>query len=94
MSEKRCCYWVTGLLVGGLVGAVAGLLFAPKSGKETREELCIKAKDVSMRLKDEYEAAIEKSKSAYNALLTRLEELEARAEQKAKEISPLFRKHE
>jgi gas vesicle protein len=28
-------FW-TGVLVGGIVGAVAGVLFAPKSGEETR----------------------------------------------------------
>ena len=28
-----------GLLVGALVGAAAGILFAPKSGKQTREDL-------------------------------------------------------
>jgi gas vesicle protein len=28
---------VTGLLAGALIGTVAGLLFAPKSGKATRE---------------------------------------------------------
>jgi gas vesicle protein len=27
------------LLLGGVIGAAAGLLFAPKSGKETREQL-------------------------------------------------------
>jgi gas vesicle protein len=64
MSEKKCCCWVTGLLVGGITGVVVGLLFAPKSGKETREELCLKAKDVSLRLKDDYDAALEKSKNA------------------------------
>jgi gas vesicle protein len=32
-------------LLGGLVGAVLGLLFAPRSGRETREMLASKAED-------------------------------------------------
>ena len=29
----------TGLLMGGIIGAVLGLLFAPQSGEKTREQL-------------------------------------------------------
>lgn len=86
MSENRCCYWVRGLLVGGLIGVIAGLLCAPKSGKETREELSVKTDEISARIKDEYGTALDKSKAAYDNLLARLRELEARAEKKAKEI--------
>ena len=32
-----------GLAVGALVGAVAGILTAPKSGEETRKDLKLKA---------------------------------------------------
>lgn len=31
---------VTGALIGGILGGVAGLLMAPKSGKELREDIC------------------------------------------------------
>jgi gas vesicle protein len=86
MSENRCCHWMHGLFVGALVGAVVGLLWAPKSGKETREELSMKANDIAAQIKDEYGAALEKSKMAYDSLLVRLKELEARAEKKAKEL--------
>lgn len=86
MSENRCCHWMQGLFIGALVGAVVGLLCAPKSGKETREELSIKATDIAAQIKDEYGAALEKSKTAYDSLLGRLKELESRAEKKVKEI--------
>jgi gas vesicle protein len=75
-----------GLFIGALAGVVVGILCAPKSGKETREDLSLKANEFAAQLKDEYGAALEKSKMAYDNLLVRLKELEARAEKKSKEI--------
>ncbi|OPY05154.1 MAG: YtxH-like protein [Syntrophaceae bacterium PtaB.Bin038] len=86
MSDNRCGDWLKGLLIGGLVGVVVGLLYAPKSGRETRDELSDKAKDIAGKLKEEYDVAFEKSKSAYENLLKKLKEVEARAERKAREI--------
>ena len=37
-----------GALFGGIIGVVAGLLFAPKSGKETREDI----RKCSLEMKD------------------------------------------
>lgn len=42
---------VLGLLAGLAAGAVLGVLFAPKKGKETRDELSKKAKDLSDTIK-------------------------------------------
>jgi gas vesicle protein len=86
MSEHKCGDWAKGLLIGGLVGVIMGLLYAPKSGKETRDELSDKAKDVASKLKDDYDVALEKSKSAYENLLKKLKEVEAKAEKKAQEM--------
>ena len=35
-----------GLIVGGLIGAAFGVLYAPKSGKETRETICNSAEEL------------------------------------------------
>jgi len=86
MSENKYCDLVSGLLIGVFVGVIAGLFYAPKSGRETREELSGKAKDVASRLKSEYEDALEKSKITYDKLLVRLRELEEKAERKAKDL--------
>jgi len=75
-----------GLLIGSLVGIIVGMLYAPKSGRETRDELSEKAKDIAGKLKDEYDVAFEKSKTAYENLLKKLKEVEAKAEKKAREI--------
>jgi gas vesicle protein len=55
---------LTGLLIGGLIGAAFGILFAPKSGKETREDIFRTGKrnELFSITKEEYEKAIEKSK--------------------------------
>lgn len=52
-SEKNVLVSVlAGIGIGVLVGAVAGLLLAPKSGQETRDELSKALKDLSDRVSD------------------------------------------
>jgi gas vesicle protein len=48
--------FATGLLIGGLVGAAAALLYAPKKGNELRDDLrdsSMKLKERTMQMKDE-----------------------------------------
>lgn len=47
---------VVALLAGLAVGAVLGVLFAPNSGKETRERLSDKALDLADNVKDGFHA--------------------------------------
>ena len=47
-------YLLAGFGLGALIGAIAGLLFAPKSGAETREELATKLKDLKQKTEDWY----------------------------------------
>ncbi len=46
MSVSR---FLAGFVVGGAIGAVAGILLAPKSGEETRKLLADSAQDVARR---------------------------------------------
>ncbi|MGB3262698.1 MAG: YtxH domain-containing protein [Microcoleus sp.] len=39
MSSKRSGFFIGGVLVGSAIGAVTGLLMAPRTGKETRQIL-------------------------------------------------------
>lgn len=73
---------VKGLVVGGLIGAAIGILFAPKSGRETREELSRKTDELLEKAKQEYEIAAEKSKAAYEAAVDKLKNAEGTAEEK------------
>jgi gas vesicle protein len=63
-----------GLMIGGLVGAAAALLTAPKSGEETRTLI----KDKSIELRDR---AVEVSQDARNKAEEALEEARTRADE-------------
>jgi len=78
---------VKGLVVGGLIGAAIGILFAPKSGKETRQDLANKADEMLAKAKEEYARAAEKSKAAYDAALVRLKDAEGAARERVDEIA-------
>ena len=38
---------LSGLAIGTLIGGIAGVLFAPKAGKETQQEIAEKVKDAA-----------------------------------------------
>ena len=45
-STKHPATFLTGVLVGGVAGAVTALLFAPQSGQETRQQIQQKAAEL------------------------------------------------
>jgi len=45
-------YFLAGVGVGALIGAAAGILLAPRSGAETREELARKFDELKNRVTD------------------------------------------
>ena len=66
MSDRQFDF-MKGLLIGGLIGVAVGVLYAPKSGKETREDIARKAEELMDKAKEEYERAVQTSKRAYEA---------------------------
>jgi len=85
MSENNSDL-LKGLFIGGLIGVVLGVLYAPKSGRETREDIARTTEDLLSRGKEEYEKALEKSKAAYEAAVKRLKDLELSAKEKVHEV--------
>ena len=82
MSDERCCSGSGGILLafiaGGLVGAGLALLYAPASGRETRERIGGLAEDLKKKteawtgdVKQKVEGFIDEErsviKSAYDA---------------------------
>lgn len=59
---KRRGGLITGIIVGGAVGSVASLLFAPKKGSETRADISEKSKELLEGSKSKAEAFLEKYK--------------------------------
>ena len=85
MSEKSNDL-LKGLFIGGFIGVVLGILYAPKSGKETREDIARTTEDLLSKGKEEYEKAVARSKSAYEEAVKRLKGLEIAAKEKVEEI--------
>jgi gas vesicle protein len=76
MSKKdEAASFVTGFLIGGLIGAATALLLAPQSGEETRTQI----RDKSIELKEKAEVTYAdlhtKIETATADLRTRVEEL-------------------
>jgi len=47
MMKENCKSFIRGALAGSIVGSVAALLFAPKSGRELRQNITDQARNVS-----------------------------------------------
>lgn len=92
MSDDQSAGFFKGLLVGGAIGAIIALLYAPKSGKETREELSQKAEDLYGRLREEYQHSLENAQKSIETAQQKLDEISKTASQKTDEVSRSFEK--
>jgi gas vesicle protein len=69
----------SGLLLGGLAGAITALLFAPHSGEETRQQLQQRARDLSDQTTSMAEDAIKQVR-------TKTDQVKTTVSEKAKEL--------
>ncbi len=90
MSDSKTVEFLKGLFIGGVVGSVVAILYAPQSGKETREDLSKRSDEFMTRAREEYDATLEKSKKSYAAAVERLKELEKQARLKVDEVEAQF----
>ncbi|MCD0490127.1 YtxH domain-containing protein [Pedobacter sp. MC2016-14] len=74
---------VVALLAGLAVGAVLGVLFAPKSGEETRSLITDKATDLKDSLKDKYQ-------NTKDQVLAKTDELVDQVKSKASDLKDGF----
>lgn len=69
--EKEACHtmkgkdFLTGVLVGSIVGAAIGLLMAPQSGEETREVLGEQARNIRDKVQESSRQVVESSRDLY-----------------------------
>lgn len=70
--------FIAGFIVGGAIGAVAGILLAPKSGKETREFLANSAQDMVKRADETANRIKSKADDAVSELQKKGEEIKSK----------------
>jgi len=69
MQGRRLESFVIGVIVGGVFGVVAGMLFAPKGGAETRRRLA----DEAGRLSEAARTMAERAESAVEGLGSKMD---------------------
>jgi gas vesicle protein len=74
-QENPQCRFRMGLLIGAALGALAGIFFAPKSGKELRSDI-----------KDKGSAVLKDVKNIYADASTKTKEIIEEAKHQAKEL--------
>lgn len=75
MSVSR---FLAGFVVGGAIGAVAGILLAPKSGEETRKLLSDSAQDIARRADETAKQIQSKADDAVSDLQKKGEEIKGK----------------
>ena len=92
MADRNGSEFFAGLVIGGLIGAAAGVLLAPQSGEETRAQI----RDTSLELKDRASETIGEAREKAEAIVAdarrRAEEITAEARRRSEEIITEARK--
>lgn len=78
--------FIAGLLAGAAIGGIVALLYAPQSGKDTREQLKQKFKKIEEELENLKGKAGEKTRQMRDDLAARLAELQKEMEFLSREI--------
>ena len=78
--ENPQCHFCMGLLIGGVLGALAGIFFAPKSGKELRSDIKEKGSEFLKDTKEIYADAGTKAKDIIEEVKHQAKDLKKEAE--------------
>ncbi len=78
--------FIKGIILGGAIGALIGILYAPQSGRKTREDINKKTDKLLTKAKEEYEATLKKSNKAYESAVQELKHLESYTKDKVGEM--------
>ena len=85
--EKPQGHFFMGLLIGGALGALAGIFFAPKSGKELRSDIKEKGNEFLKDTKKIYADAGTKAKDIIEEVKHQAKELKKEAEGTGEKIA-------
>ena len=78
--------FIKGIFLGGVIGAVIGILYAPQSGRKTRKDINRKAEDLLLKAKRGYEDTMDKSSKTYESAVKQLKHLESSTMEKVGEM--------
>ena len=67
--------FIKGIVLGGLAGAAIAILYAPQSGRETREDIHKKKEALLRKAREEYRTIARKSGKAYESAVKELRHL-------------------
>ena len=85
-KSENCTLFLGGALIGGVVGALAGILFAPKSGKELRSDLRKGGEEAFGEAKRLYSETQTKARHIVDDALHQAEALTRDADHKVSEV--------
>ena len=88
-NREKFGYFLGGALIGGVAGAVTGILFAPKSGKELRSDLRHKGEEVFGEAKRVYTETETRAKHVIVDAVRHAEELKREAD---RQVCEAYRK--
>jgi gas vesicle protein len=66
-----------GTLIGGLIGTVLGILYAPRRGGETRDEMAARTRKIADQFGEECVKALQKSRASCESRINQLKEQES-----------------
>lgn len=78
--------FLTGVILGALVGAGVALLYAPQTGEETRKQLKVKADEAKKKALAMKKEAMEKMEKVKGEAAEKVDELKGKAQRAAKEL--------
>ena len=87
MNNKKTGFM--GLLLGGLIGAGIGLIYAPRSGEETRRQLAEEANRITENTRESLHAAQEKALASFRESQEKLEALNRETKERLDRIQAI-----
>ncbi len=78
--------FLSGLLAGAVIGGILALLYAPKAGKETREDIRAKFADLEKELEELRSKAGQKAGKIRDSMAEKLAELQKEIENLSKSL--------
>lgn len=83
---KSSTSFITGLLAGAAIGGVIALLYAPQSGKETRDQIRKKFEELEQEMDTLKEKASQKAGKVKEDIASRIARLQQELDNLSKEI--------